>query len=889
MAGIPSEAQIQKRLQAVIKDDRGLDTWSTVAFRAPSGWTGKDRLEVNQLPFLVREARSVLEFRSHLVEAEQQGARLVVLTQLPESELGDDVMAVLYKNRLETLNPWQSLAEEFGATDVDPRLTESRDVAEALLANRPPEGFPHVPTRLLDQNTAWKEVVRHVLGLPSGTPSAEELLLALEKPQARNFLPGVDRRIIDQACHWLADQGLGTSAALIQLAATGKGAEALALGLVAQVVFHKSAEEVKDLLQAQVRFEQYTGLGTLPSQVLMHWKTAALATLERLDEQARQRHQDRGDALLKEFRAEGHAHLSGVSPSGLEQLVSRFAATLRAHLDGASPDPRELLSALKEIQDHRLSTIHGERTRRLEMAVRLVRWLREDSEEESRTDLAKACRRYAEVLAYVDWARESLVAGDVEPGLQQVYRDISDRALTRREAFNRLFGGKVADWSGDGQELPGVLMIEDVLKNVVARAVSPRVLVIVLDGMSWRVAHELLADIERRYGWYIVARKDVLEGLTPVLTTVPSITEFGRTSLLSGKLSVGNADDEKAAFATHPALRALASTNQPPILFHRADLDAPGRQGLGEALLRALSDPGRKVVGVVINAVDDHLLKGDQLPASWEVDRILPLEALLLQAKASGRLVVIASDHGHVLDRQTVQAAGTTEGGERWQPAYRKPLEGEVRVSGTRVAPFAKDLLVPWSESVRYVGRKNGYHGGVSPQEMVAPCVTLAHVSAGLQEPQGWTGIARPCPPWWELRIEGLGSSEPGPPKPRPAKPARKEQGVLFDATPTWIERLLASEAYHESERRVGRAVPSRDDVRRCLEALDTADGCRLPSSVLAARLQKPELRIRGFITQMQRLLNLEGFQAIAYTPDGAFVSLDRSLLFRQFQVGEPE
>ena len=78
-----------------------------------------------------------------------------------------------------------------------------------------------------------------------------------------------------------------------------------------------------------------------------------------------------------------------------------------------------------------------------------------------------------------------------------------------------------------------------------------------------------------------------------------------------------------------------------------------------------IASPARRIVGVVINAVDDQLLKGEQLDTRWSRDAIPVLPALLHEAKLSRRLVVITSDHGHVLDSGSVYKAG--EGGERWR------------------------------------------------------------------------------------------------------------------------------------------------------------------------------------------------------------------------------
>ena len=47
-------------------------------------------------------------------------------------------------------------------------------------------------------------------------------------------------------------------------------------------------------------------------------------------------------------------------------------------------------------------------------------------------------------------------------------------------------------------------------------------------------------------------------------------------------------------------------------------------------------------------------------------------------------------------------------------------------IQGQRVAVEGHRLIAPWSERVRYGMMKNGYHGGLTPQEMVVPIVVLS-------------------------------------------------------------------------------------------------------------------------------------------------------------------
>ena len=138
----------------------------------------------------------------------------------------------------------------------------------------------------------------------------------------------------------------------------------------------------------------------------------------------------------------------------------------------------------------------------------------------------------------------------------------------------------------------------------------------------------------------------------------------------------------------------------------------------------ALADKKQRVVGIVINAVDDHLDKGDQIDAIWTMQHIRVLEPILAEAGAAGRLVVLLSDHGHILDRQTECREATD--GLRWRRPGGTVTKDELEVSSPRVVlPDGGRVIVPWSERLRYGAKKNGYHGGVTPQEMLIPISIL--------------------------------------------------------------------------------------------------------------------------------------------------------------------
>ena len=101
--------------------------------------------------------------------------------------------------------------------------------------------------------------------------------------------------------------------------------------------------------------------------------------------------------------------------------------------------------------------------------------------------------------------------------------------------------------------MPVEAIVERVLVPLAQQA---PVLLLVADGLSYSIFRELCEDLET-LGW-----DEQIAGSPPTLAVgiaaLPTITEVSRTSLLSGRLVVGAAAQEKAAFATHPTLVAAS-------------------------------------------------------------------------------------------------------------------------------------------------------------------------------------------------------------------------------------------------------------------------------------------------------------------------------------------
>ena len=419
------------------------------------------------------------------------------------------------------------------------------------------------------------------------------------------------------------------------------------------------------------------------------------------------------------------------------------------------------------------------------------------------------------------------------------------------------------------------------------------VLLIVLDGMSVAVARELVPDLLGQ-DWVPLNREGSASLLSAGLATVPSLTEFSRTTLLCGRLCQGASADERAGFEAHHGLNAHCKSGFPPILFHKSALLGESDAVLASPIRKEIESLERHVIGVVINAVDDHLLKGDQLDTRWSRDSIPVLRTLLHEAKASRRLVVITSDHGHVLDRSTVYTPA--EGGDRWRHAVGALRDGELRLTGPRVLEGeSSGVIVPWSEAIRYGMKKNGYHGGVSPQEMVTPIAVLSPLDLF---PPGWVDVPVDLPDWWEEparcsggRAQGAGAAEGGQTRPDRAlvQHGGRKGAVTAPTTkgpvePAWVCRLFRSSIFEQQKKLAGRSVPPDDVICAVFVALDERS-YRMTPACAARAVNYPPMRLRGLLAVMQRVLNIDGFAVLTRDDASDTVDLNRELLKRQFDL----
>lgn len=911
-----SEAQVRHYVTQVRRKVPGA---RVIGIRTRGGWAGPDRMNVEGVELPVIVGCSPLQIRDALLGLVEDGGSAILLTDLDEHQLGGDVVGRLARHRLYAIDSWQLVCELFGARTVDSRLASQRWLAEALLEVLPQSGPDPVPAGVLDYHTAWTALLRFGLGFEDEVVDLRALLeWALEPGAVERYLSAPEQ--LRAGLRAFFEDTAGAPARLVTgCLEAGYGSRAVPIGLVCRCVF-ASGNEASSHKMA-IRLESYVGEKDLrPADALTWAREAEGLVLRRIESGdlsgAGKLRALADDFLANELAAPELARTSHLLPSALKQRLADVAAALDGVLTEGRPSLSAVEKAVADAAAHVDARPREELRGTLEVLPRLARWLVRLDEEAARDSFATVARRYLEDGSFVDWARKVISASTPPEPLASTLMRLEEAIRKRREGQSRAFASGLAAWSETPSD-KGVLPIECVIDQVVLPLAEVRpVLLLVLDGMGLAVFHELLADIET-HGWIDLAPESDPRPLGPVIAALPSVTGFSRASLLAGKLCRGDQRAEKLAFEGHAGMRAKAASSHPPRLFHKSDLRDP-TGGLAVTLRNALQDPRQRILGVVVNAVDDHLDSGGQLNVRWSCGSISPLLEILDGAAEADRVVVLTADHGHVLERGTEKAGEAA--GERWRGEDGDPREGEIVLSGPRMlVPGRARVILPWSEGIRYGPKKGGYHGGASPQEVLVP---LAVLSTPVNEVPGWTDLPPRMPGWWEpeARPEAAAPETPdrSVPEPRRAtsaktgrRPSSERQTDLFtvvepgaEAAPAgtgalpatsvgrpvtvtvvWIDALFASEVFREQRERNKRQPIADERIRTILSALEERGG-KVTRLALARRLGLHEIRLRGTIAAMRKLLNVEGYDVLSEDESGATVALNRDLLFKQFGIG---
>lgn len=903
-----SAGQVSAQLDTILAKDAAV---RAVAIRSAIRQDWPERIQSRGRTFDLRWCDSVLGLREALVELESSQAAvdpgLVLLTPFATHELPDDIAARIYKARIWQPEGWEIVREMFEAREVDARLGRFGWMPQLLIDAATDGGYDPVATGFLALETVWGAVLYRYLKLETARPDAQTLLAWSQQPDAQARLEGLPASAQSDVCAWLEESAGLVGQLILATFKTQRLADALPLGLVCTVVFSAEGEGQPALGQAAVRLERYVAdrhIGVVEGRA---WARAATDLVGSSGHERWQGALDRADRLLEELRVGELAWLSDIVPVGFDQRMLRFGEAVQAVTGAGSSggaDPR-VMEAARSVADraanvrrHALAGRFARRLEQVDMASRLVKWLVEPVPAFDST--AAALLWQADEGAFVDWARFRLLGGDDLAPVSAAYGALRSAVSARRETLAKRFAALLVGGGGDELAVsPRLVPVESALKGVVAPVVqSHSVLLLVMDGLSLSIFRELFADVSQ-LGWAEWVRADLGRSLAGV-AAFPTVTEVSRASLLTGVLTTGGSNQEKSGFAAHADLLAQSNASAPPRLFHKGELVEDGN--LSAQVRQAIADARQKVVGVVYNAVDDHLSGPDQLHQSWRLEGLRLLLPLLREARDARRVLIVTADHGHVLEDGTRQCAGGER--DRWRSGSQAANDDEIVLRGRRVltSEGQKTAVCLWSEGTRYTGRKNGYHGGASLPEVVVPMSVLLPLGMSLA---GWQPAVPAQPEWWDLNASSetvaVTVSATAPAEAKAARNVGRKttvpegQGALFEMeAPTqpvaqpnghWVDALLASEVYGAQRRLAARVAVPDEQLRQLLLALEQRGG-KLSRTAAAQRLGVPEMRLAGMMAAVRRVLNVDQAPVIELDETAGMIELNQTLLQKQFRLG---
>ncbi|MGX1932288.1 BREX-2 system phosphatase PglZ [Microbacterium resistens] len=860
----------------------------TLLVRAQPSWSGPSMLDVDGRAVRIVEGVSGLAALDAMRSA-ADGEFVAVLTDLDEAALGTAVVLDAEHRKLTDLDEWSSVPALFGARDTSiPRPVRELGpwVPRLLGTLRHDRGYPVAPGGNLSADHVVRSILVSLLSLerPEYLDIADALT-PLDDLTVRARLTELDaeaRNALIRAVCVHIDQHLAMA---LRAAVAPERISVVAVGLVAAELWSAgSVAPDATTAAARVRAEHYVGPSPSAAAATRFGAAAQLITRRWLasgDHHARDAF-DQAEALCTDLGWSEGAASSAFLPAGLRARVQRLADAIEsaaaAHSAAAS---RAVDAALDAVEAHGAKSLFDRSLPTARMAARLVRWLA--SEEGTAATLDAAVREYASDGAWAERALGDLWDGDSDRGLATAYKSLAHAVQTRRRRADAAAATKLSGAAVLGDM---VTPVERLLTDlVVPLSAHERVLLIVLDGMSAPAAVELGTELAATE-WTELVRTDRRRGAA--LATLPTITEYSRTSLFAGDLVAGNQQLEKARFA--------AAVNG--IVFHKDDLRSEAGYALPPAVADAISDPTRKIVAAVLNTIDDALASADVDALRWTLRSVANLEALLAAAHTAGRIVILTSDHGHIVERGS-ELRNVPESSARWRvPTSGTVQTDEVEVSGPRVLAPGGTAILAVSDGIRYASKKAGYHGGASLAELTIPILVLK--PRGTDDPSGWFEAPPQEPTWWnEPNLSDVPPAQPVAAAPKPktktAKAPSQTEPPLFDLEPEVVAaaptatglggKLIASRTYRGRRNLAGRH-PVEDSV--VVTVIDTlaAGGGRAHRDTLAVQLGVAAYAFDGVLTALRRVLNVDGYPVLDRDADGVTVLLDVPLLREQFEFG---
>ena len=273
-----TESQVIAQVRSILVKDPDA---RTIGIRSEGPWRSKSELLLGEHRLLVTHCTSHLAIREALVAQTEENEIKVLLTSLDGNQLGQDVLARLWKQQFFAIQSWRIVRDLFSVDEIDARLVHHKWMADALLSAQPSEGFPKVPGQVLTSDFAWQMLLKLYLGfeqpqvdaieLARWAKSAERVETYLQAPlEFRSSLPD-----------WISHSAGEVGRIILGVLEHGHGKDLIPLGLVCQVVFNKSIVGAPELATAGARLEErFLGGKTLHPDVGMGWGAAVSSVVE---------------------------------------------------------------------------------------------------------------------------------------------------------------------------------------------------------------------------------------------------------------------------------------------------------------------------------------------------------------------------------------------------------------------------------------------------------------------------------------------------------------------------------------------------------------------------------------------------------------------------------
>jgi hypothetical protein len=887
----------------------------------------------NQL-FNVVPVRSELDLRRALRRAETEHSPVALLVD-DEARLPPDIAGRLAGGRLQYISRERRLANLFGVARVAPTLVEG-PLAEVLLL----AGWTFTPVRgatTIDPTTAWRSFLAKAIALPVDDTLTEDGVVeffARQSPSSAD--PMVARLLSDVPGFALGIEDYFTTT-VGPIAAigwrnwrVGRGLDVAAMAFVLDALVPALDEgAVKVFLNLRLRefgWSEGGAKSTAVTSLVHRWAKLAAGLHLRLGEQAASVLR-RADAILEEAGLREVVRDSRYLAAGLaglkEELRTIITEALRRPKREGVPaverdDVVKARRAWQRLDEHHLyrNDNHRAPSERVLMALRLLAYLsvRPNWGAELR-DLGptEPLLRLAEVFAreggFVDLARARVRGGLREDPLDVAIAQVADAVDAYRDDMDRRFAKALALWNDD-RRVGNVLPIENALSELAVSFLREgerrKLLVLLMDGMSWASAAELLLDLSAAD--YFPLRwqppRAVPGAPIAMVAALPTMTEVSRAALFAGKLvtpgeSLSTLRDPERLRENKAFVKVFG---EGPTLLLRTE--AESQTGHLTDSARKLVGSRDRVVALVLNAVDDHLTSKPGYHFRANRETIKALDPVLAAAREAGRAVLLIGDHGHVTSSRphsTVSAKSSENPRYREADENEQPGDNEILLSGPNayVARKGKRLAMLYQETDRYVSQRHaGEHGGGSLAEVVTPALMLATAELRQEvgeESEALDVVAYPIPGWWHLDVPVLKTATAETPK-MPAKPNAKAKvsEAQLPLMPEAFEKPVHAEAPAPLSKwaaRLSEVFAGLDKLRkldldkRVIPAVEilVEHGGRLAEDVFAGRLGEAIRNVGGRVALMAELLNEDGYQVIEHDVVGKQVRLDLDLLKELF------